>query len=203
MQPMEKTSVFMTHHWHTWFTFTIYLDRNPIGLQNVHHEALKVHVRHIIIYHDKIQFLTKNVFELHHLRISCYNTQWSISYNTYTRHTRMVQFFKYWTWSNITRVFSIYPTACISLTRTTPVLQKHVDILKTNTLPLNCPKILLPKLYLNLEWCLSTMILSIVFIPPQTNFLKPNTKLQQFGEAKIFIHELNVSMTTSKDKHAR
>lgn len=61
------------------------------------------------------------------------------------------QLFKYLTWSNIVNKFAISLPTYIRFTRSTPLLRRSSDILKTNILFLDCPRNLLPWMYLKLE----------------------------------------------------
>lgn len=117
----------------------------------------------------------------------------------YSWHTRVVQSFRRLTWSIIIHEFSISPPTYICLTKSTPLPRISIDNLKTNTLSLDYPKNLLPWTYLKPEWSLSFMILFIIHIPLRTKLLPPNTKLQQFGEARV----LNLSTAISKDELAK
>ena len=74
-----------------------------------------------------------------------------------------------------------------------PFNKLHTTTLKTNTLSFDCPG---KSTTMDKPQSLSAIILSIVSIPLRKKRFDPNTKLQQFGDARV----LNLSMTTSKDE---
>ena len=97
----------------------------------------------------KIAFnLSYVIFRLHVTTHMVSTLRYLLSYTWQTR----VQSFKCLTWSNIIREFFIFPTTCINLIRSTPLLRRSTKNLKTNTLSFDCPRNLLPWTYLKPEW---------------------------------------------------